>query len=105
MLAPSGRGRKAHFLEDKQIPSVGVFDECGDGVASIKRRRRDLSSEDVRELTTASGRNQLKSNLEYGDGIASIKRCCRDLSSDGARELTTASGRNRLKSDLEDSTS
>ncbi|GJT92878.1 hypothetical protein Tco_1081723 [Tanacetum coccineum] len=27
MLAPSGRGRKAHLLEDKQIPSVGVFDE------------------------------------------------------------------------------
>ncbi|GKA60936.1 hypothetical protein Tco_0760343 [Tanacetum coccineum] len=35
MLAPSGGdlilyqayGRKAHLLEDKQIPSVGVFDE------------------------------------------------------------------------------
>ncbi|GJW49085.1 hypothetical protein Tco_0090436 [Tanacetum coccineum] len=27
MLAPSGGGRKAHLLEDKQILSVGVFDE------------------------------------------------------------------------------
>ncbi|GJY88860.1 hypothetical protein Tco_0503488 [Tanacetum coccineum] len=27
MLVPSGGGRKAHLLEDKQIPSVGVFDE------------------------------------------------------------------------------
>ncbi|GKB52205.1 hypothetical protein Tco_0902958, partial [Tanacetum coccineum] len=27
MLAPSGRGRKAYLLEDKQIPSVGIFDE------------------------------------------------------------------------------
>ncbi|GJR58964.1 hypothetical protein Tco_1501126 [Tanacetum coccineum] len=27
MLAPSGGGRKACLLEDKQIPSVGVFDE------------------------------------------------------------------------------
>ncbi|GJY66609.1 hypothetical protein Tco_0468847 [Tanacetum coccineum] len=36
----------------------------GDGVASIKRRRRDLSSDDVKNLTTASGRNRLKSDLE-----------------------------------------
>ncbi|GJY56034.1 hypothetical protein Tco_0455149 [Tanacetum coccineum] len=27
MLAPSGGGRKTHLLEDKQIPSVGVFDD------------------------------------------------------------------------------
>ncbi|GJT38036.1 hypothetical protein Tco_0937901 [Tanacetum coccineum] len=92
MLAPSGEGlilyqaygnlyavtgRKAHLLEDKQIPSVGVFDESdlgsfgeqsdkitnlhqiheevlftehGDGVTGIKRRRRDLSSDDIRDL-------------------------------------------------------
>ncbi|GKD27140.1 hypothetical protein Tco_1233354, partial [Tanacetum coccineum] len=37
--------------------------QSGDGVASIKRHRRDLSSDDVRELTTASGRNRLKSDL------------------------------------------
>ncbi|GKB79490.1 hypothetical protein Tco_0946385 [Tanacetum coccineum] len=37
--------------------------ECGDDVANIKRRLRDLSSDGVRELTTASGRNRLKSDL------------------------------------------
>ncbi|GKB18081.1 hypothetical protein Tco_0852004, partial [Tanacetum coccineum] len=38
----------------------------GDAVrtSSIKRRRRDLSSDDVEDLTTASGRNRLKSDLE-----------------------------------------
>ncbi|GJR65442.1 hypothetical protein Tco_0011507, partial [Tanacetum coccineum] len=35
-----------------------------DDVTSIKRRRRDLSSDDVEDLTTASGRNRLKSDLE-----------------------------------------
>ncbi|GJX22426.1 hypothetical protein Tco_0226871 [Tanacetum coccineum] len=77
ILRDVGVGRKAHLLEDKQIPSVGVFDEVfstwmafggntqrGDGVAGIKRRRRDLSSDGVRKLTTASGRNRLISDLE-----------------------------------------
>nr|GEU96696.1 hypothetical protein [Tanacetum cinerariifolium] len=36
----------------------------GDGVAGFKRRRRDLCSDDVEDLKMASGRNQLKSNLE-----------------------------------------
>ncbi|GJU00685.1 hypothetical protein Tco_1111023 [Tanacetum coccineum] len=36
----------------------------GDGVAGIKRRRHSLSSDGVRKLTTASGRNRLKSDLE-----------------------------------------
>ncbi|GKA90218.1 hypothetical protein Tco_0812088 [Tanacetum coccineum] len=36
----------------------------GDGVACIKRHRRDLSSDDIRKLTMASGRNRLISDLE-----------------------------------------
>ncbi|GJR21992.1 hypothetical protein Tco_0970519 [Tanacetum coccineum] len=68
----------------------------GDGVASIKQRRHDLSSDGIKDLTTASGHR--------GDGVASIKRRRRDLSSDGVKDLTMASGRNRLKSDLEDLT-
>ncbi|GKB77189.1 hypothetical protein Tco_0944084 [Tanacetum coccineum] len=32
----------------------------GDGIAGIKRRRRDLSGDGVRNLTTASGRGRLK---------------------------------------------
>ncbi|GJR27313.1 hypothetical protein Tco_1103545 [Tanacetum coccineum] len=38
--------------------------ERGDGVAGIKRRRRDLSSDGVRNLATASGRGRLKEDLE-----------------------------------------
>ncbi|GJU03256.1 ribonuclease H-like domain-containing protein [Tanacetum coccineum] len=37
---------------------------AGDGVASIKRRRRDQSSDDVRIMVTASGRGRLKDDLE-----------------------------------------
>ncbi|GKA02545.1 hypothetical protein Tco_0675210 [Tanacetum coccineum] len=62
-------GRKAHLLEDKQISSVGVFDVVlalvvGDGVAGIKRRRRDLYSDGVRNFATASGCGRLKEDLE-----------------------------------------
>ncbi|GJU50956.1 hypothetical protein Tco_1220511 [Tanacetum coccineum] len=37
---------------------------AGDGVAGIKRRRRDLSSDGVRNLATALGRGLLKEDLE-----------------------------------------
>ncbi|GKF79088.1 hypothetical protein Tco_0234656, partial [Tanacetum coccineum] len=37
---------------------------AGDGVAGIKRRRRDLSSDGVRNLATASGRGQFKEDLQ-----------------------------------------
>ncbi|GJU85588.1 hypothetical protein Tco_1293134 [Tanacetum coccineum] len=37
---------------------------AGDGVASIKRRRRDQSSDGVRNMATASGRGRLKEDLE-----------------------------------------
>ncbi|GKB39904.1 hypothetical protein Tco_0884846 [Tanacetum coccineum] len=36
----------------------------GDSVASIKRRRHDLSSDNVEDLKTGPGHNKLKSNLE-----------------------------------------
>ncbi|GJU42910.1 hypothetical protein Tco_1195867 [Tanacetum coccineum] len=68
MLAPSGGGRKAYLLEDKQIPSVGVFDEVfstcmafggntqpGDGVTTTKRQRHDIHGDDVRDSAMASG--------------------------------------------------
>ncbi|GJZ60265.1 hypothetical protein Tco_0616081 [Tanacetum coccineum] len=35
-----------------------------DGIASIKRRRRDPSSDGVRDLATASGRGRLNKDLE-----------------------------------------
>ncbi|GKB69825.1 hypothetical protein Tco_0931237 [Tanacetum coccineum] len=38
--------------------------ECGDGVASIKRCRRDLQSDGVKNFVTASERSRLKEDLE-----------------------------------------
>ncbi|GJW36872.1 hypothetical protein Tco_0059792 [Tanacetum coccineum] len=47
-----------------QIHEEVLFTERGDGVAGIKRHRRDLSSDEVRDLVTASGRGRLKEDLE-----------------------------------------
>ncbi|GJW76731.1 hypothetical protein Tco_0138413 [Tanacetum coccineum] len=49
---------KAHLLEDKQIP------KHGDDVAGIKHRRRDLSSDGVRNLAMTSGGGRFKEDLE-----------------------------------------
>ncbi|GJS51433.1 hypothetical protein Tco_0624795 [Tanacetum coccineum] len=90
-------GRKAYLLKDKQIPSVGVFDEMAFG-----GNTRDLGSfgEETDEITDLH--QILKEVLltERGDGVASIKRRRRDLFSDGVWNLETVSGRDRLKEDL-----
>ncbi|GJR66635.1 hypothetical protein Tco_0012700 [Tanacetum coccineum] len=54
---------------------------AGDGVAGIKRRRRDLSSDGVRNFATALGRGRLKEDLEsstwrrHQDFKATPSRC------------------------------
>nr|GFB57416.1 hypothetical protein [Tanacetum cinerariifolium] len=109
-----------------QIHEEVLFTERRDGVAGIKRCRRDLSSNGVRDLATMSllGNTRDLSSfgeetnkiidlhqiheevlfIERGDEVAGIKRRRRDLSSDGVRDPATASGRGRLKEDLESST-
>ncbi|GKC33539.1 hypothetical protein Tco_1045923 [Tanacetum coccineum] len=103
MLAPSSVGRKTHLLEDKQIPSVGVFDEVFSTCMTFGGNTRDLGSfgEETDEITNLH--QILKEVLltERGDGIASIKRRRRDLFSDGIWNLEMASGRGQLKEDLE----
>ncbi|GKF51569.1 hypothetical protein Tco_0148036 [Tanacetum coccineum] len=47
-----------------QIHEEVLFTERGDGVASKKRCRHDLSSDGVRDLATALGFGQLKEDLE-----------------------------------------
>ncbi|GJU31312.1 hypothetical protein Tco_1174901 [Tanacetum coccineum] len=47
-----------------QILEVVLLTDSGDGVATIKRRRRDLFSDDVWNLETASGCGRLKEDLE-----------------------------------------
>ncbi|GKD41987.1 hypothetical protein Tco_1266632 [Tanacetum coccineum] len=47
-----------------QILEELLLTERGDGVAGIKRRRRDPSSDDVRDLVMALGRSRLNEDLE-----------------------------------------
>ncbi|GJW59441.1 retrovirus-related pol polyprotein from transposon TNT 1-94, partial [Tanacetum coccineum] len=47
-----------------QILEEVLFTERGDGVAGIKRRRRDPSGDGVRDLVTVSGRSRLNEDLE-----------------------------------------
>ncbi|GJR35073.1 hypothetical protein Tco_1210757 [Tanacetum coccineum] len=101
MLAPSGgglilyqaygnlyamTGRKAYLLEDKQIPSIGVFDEVFLALewhleeiyvtwAHLEKKRA--------RLRTCTKIHQEVLLIERGDGVAGIKRCHHDLSSDG----------------------
>ncbi|GJX70523.1 hypothetical protein Tco_0307694 [Tanacetum coccineum] len=99
-------GRKDHLLEDKQIPSVGVFDEVFSTWMAFGGNTRDLGSfgQETDEIT------DLHQNLEEvlltkrGDGVAGIKRCRHDPSSDDVRDLAMVSGRSRLNEDLESST-
>ncbi|GJW51951.1 hypothetical protein Tco_0093302 [Tanacetum coccineum] len=47
-----------------QLHEEVLFTERGDGVAGINRCSRDLSSDGVRDLVTASGRGRLNEDLE-----------------------------------------
>ncbi|GKC05159.1 hypothetical protein Tco_0996769 [Tanacetum coccineum] len=58
-------GEETHKITDlHQIHEEELFTERRDIVAAIKRRRRDLSSDGVRDLVTASGCGRLKEDLE-----------------------------------------
>ncbi|GJY84572.1 hypothetical protein Tco_0497948 [Tanacetum coccineum] len=113
MLAPSGGGlilyqaygRKAHLLEDKQIPSVGVFDEVFSTWMAFGGNTRGVSSfgEETDKITDLYQILEEVLLTACGDGVADIKGRRRDLSSDGVRDLVTASGRSRLNEDLESS--
>ncbi|GKF20844.1 hypothetical protein Tco_0069482 [Tanacetum coccineum] len=47
-----------------QILKEVLLTERGDGIAGIKQRRRDPSSDGVEDLVTASGRSRLNEDLE-----------------------------------------
>ncbi|GKD27379.1 hypothetical protein Tco_1233593 [Tanacetum coccineum] len=121
MLAPSGEGlilyqvygnlyamtgRKAHLLEDKQIPSVGILDEVFSTCMAFGGNTRDLGSfgEETDKITDLHQFHEEVLFIEREDGVTSIKRRRCDLSNDGVRDLVTASGHSRLKEDLESST-
>ncbi|GJX63356.1 hypothetical protein Tco_0296256 [Tanacetum coccineum] len=99
-------GRKAHLLEDKQFPSVGVFDEVFSTWMAFGGNTRDLGSlgEETDEITDLHQIHEEVLLTEREDSVAGIKRRCRDPSSDDVRDLVTALGRSRLNEDLESST-
>ncbi|GKE85834.1 hypothetical protein Tco_1559576, partial [Tanacetum coccineum] len=58
-------GKETDEITDlHQILKEVLLTERGDGVASIKERHRDLFSNGVWNLETASGRSRLKEGLE-----------------------------------------
>ncbi|GJZ02372.1 hypothetical protein Tco_0520333 [Tanacetum coccineum] len=81
-----GEVTKTHLLEDKQIPSVGVFDE------EIRVTWAHLEKKCTR-LRTCTKIHQEALLTEHGDGVTSIKRRRRDLSGDGVWILATTSQR------------
>ncbi|GJX19606.1 reverse transcriptase domain-containing protein [Tanacetum coccineum] len=101
---PFPHSRKAHLLEDKQISSVGVFDEVT--WMAFGGNTRDLGSfgEETDKITDLHQIHEEVLFTKHRDGAAGIKRRRHDLSSDGVRDLATASRRGRLKEDLESST-
>ncbi|GJT87557.1 hypothetical protein Tco_1069274 [Tanacetum coccineum] len=100
------RGRKANLLEDKQIPSVGVFDEVFSTWMAFGGNTHDLGlfGEETDKITDLHQFHEEILFSERRDGFASIKRRRRDPSNDGFRDLVTASGCGRLNEDLESST-
>ncbi|GKE08722.1 hypothetical protein Tco_1412273, partial [Tanacetum coccineum] len=97
---------KSHLLEDKQISSVGVFDEVFSTWMTFGGSTRDLGTfgEETNKITYLHQIHEEVLFTERRYGVTGIKRHCRDLSSDGVRDLATTSGRGRLKEDLESST-
>ncbi|GJY91090.1 hypothetical protein Tco_0506286, partial [Tanacetum coccineum] len=98
--------RKAHLFEDKQIPSVRIFDEVFSTSMAFGGYTRDFGSfgEETGEITDLHQILEEVLLIERGDGIASIKRRHRDLFSNGIWNLETATGHGRLKEDLKSST-
>ncbi|GJT24517.1 hypothetical protein Tco_0894454 [Tanacetum coccineum] len=97
--------RKAYLLEDKQIPSVGVFDEVFSTWMAFGGNTRDLGSfgEETDKITNLHKIHEEVLFTERGDVVAGIKQQRHDLSSDGVRDITKASGHGRLKEELESS--
>ncbi|GKA27543.1 hypothetical protein Tco_0713711 [Tanacetum coccineum] len=99
-------GRKAHLLKDKQILSVGVFDEVFSTWMAFGGNTRDLGSfrEETDKIIDPHQILEEVLLIERGDGVASIKRRRRDLSGDGVWTLAMESELSLLKVNLEPST-
>ncbi|GKD17882.1 hypothetical protein Tco_1207040, partial [Tanacetum coccineum] len=102
MIAPSGgglilyqaygnlyamTGRKAHLLEDKKIPSVGVLDEVFITWMAFGGNTHDLGSfgEETNKITDLHQNLEEAFLTEREDDVAGIKRRRRDPSSDDVK--------------------
>ncbi|GKA30532.1 hypothetical protein Tco_0716837 [Tanacetum coccineum] len=85
--------RKAHLLEDKQIPSVGIFDEVFSTWMPFGGNTGDLGSfgEETDKITDLHQIYKEVLFTERGDGVTIIKQRRLDLSSDSVRDLAMAS--------------
>ncbi|GKC96419.1 hypothetical protein Tco_1161861 [Tanacetum coccineum] len=99
-------GRKAHLLEDKQIPSVGVFDEVFSIWKAFEGNTRDLGSfgEETDKITNQHQDSSRFKVLEPRDGVTIYTRSHHTSSSDGVTTSLDGVSPHRLNSDLEDST-
>ncbi|GJX28902.1 hypothetical protein Tco_0236981 [Tanacetum coccineum] len=106
VMHPETACRKAHFLEDKQIPSVGVFDEVLSTWMEFGENTRDFDSfeEETDKTTTLHQEPRRIIHSVPGDSVTTIKRRRHDIHGDVVKDSATASGRGRLKVDLEPST-
>ncbi|GJY35555.1 hypothetical protein Tco_0420933 [Tanacetum coccineum] len=121
MLAPSGgglilyqaygnlyamTGRKTHLLKDKQIPSVGVFDEVFSIWKAFGGNTRDLGSfgEETDKITKQHQDSSRFKVSERGDGVAIYTRRSHTSSSNDVTTSLDGVSSHRLNSDLEDST-
>ncbi|GJZ09062.1 hypothetical protein Tco_0543345 [Tanacetum coccineum] len=85
MLAPSGGGRKAHLLEDKQIPSVRVFSTwMAFGGNTLDLGSFGEKTDEIKDLHQILEEVLLTAR---GDGVAGITRRRRDPSGDGVKDL------------------
>ncbi|GJX19697.1 hypothetical protein Tco_0222374, partial [Tanacetum coccineum] len=82
--------RKSHLLEDKQIPSVGLFDEVFSTWMTFGGNTCDLGSfeEETNEITNLYQIFKEVLLTECGDDVAGIKPLRRDPSSDCVRRFS-----------------
>ncbi|GJX85956.1 hypothetical protein Tco_0336730 [Tanacetum coccineum] len=93
-------GRKAHLLEDKQIPSVGVFDEVTWMAFGGNTLDLGLFGEEMDEITTLHQSRRRKS-VQTLETASQILAMASKVLKDGVRIIVTASKHNRIKEALE----
>ncbi|GJS38403.1 hypothetical protein Tco_0563446 [Tanacetum coccineum] len=105
MLSPSGEGRKAHLLEDKQIPSVGVFDEVFSTWMAFGGNTRNLGSFGDRKTDKITDLHQIHEEVlftEHEDGVTAMENV-NPSSSTSNSEFLNPKKKIEIESWLEDS--